>query len=200
MECCCVGRVHKGPEERFKPLDNATLSVQNEECAETTESLPTPNSTYHQFPVTLPIHTQPRASKYITVGGSAPKSPKGAPNRDYHHGRISLERAEHLLKRSLGPDGTFLVRESSDNVSTDSSTVYVLSVLVSGTVAHIEMKRDDSGKYHLRDIPGSKAFPAIPRVIFHYQNKPLDLQELGTVKLCCYVPVSDTDNTSVVRL
>ena len=200
MACCCITK--KPAAEKFKPLNNATLSQQNEvECDSFTESLPVPNSAYHEYTgPSAPVNAQPRASKYVTVAASAPKSPKGAPKKDYHHGRITRERAEHLLKRSQGPDGTFLVRESNDSVSTDSSTLYVLSVLTAGTVAHIEMKRDESGKYHLKDTPGSKPFASIPKVVLHYQHKSLDLQELGTVKLCCYIPVSDSEHTNLIDL
>ena len=190
---CCISANNKEPAKKFKPLENTQLPQHQEQDDSFVESLPVSNTTYHQYPLSMPINTQRRASKYVTVAGSAPKSPKGAPGKDYHHGRITRERAEHLLKRSQGPEGTFLVRESNDNVSMDSTAVYVLSILASGTVAHIELKRDESGKYYLKDIPGSKAFISIPKVILHYQYKPLDLYELGTVKLCCYVPVNDSE-------
>lgn len=190
---CCIS-ANKEPAKKFKPLDNATLPQHQESADAFVESLPVSNTTYHQYPLSMSIDVQRKPNKYVTVAASAPKSPKGAPDdKDYHHGRITRERAEHLLKRSQGPEGTFLVRESNDNVSTDSTTVYVLSILVSGTVAHIEMKRDESGKYYLKDIPGSKAFLSIPKVILHYQYKPLDVYDLGTVKLCCYIPVSDSE-------
>lgn len=196
---CCIGGNSTEQTKKFKPLDNATIQ-QNEERESFVESLPLPSSAYHHYPVSIPISAQRRISKYVTVAGSAPKSPKGAPRKDYHHGRISRERAEHLLKKSQGPEGTFLVRESNSNVSTDTSPVFVLSILVSETVAHIEIKRDESGKYHLTDIAGSKPFISIPKVISYYQVKPLDLQELGTVKLCYYIPVSDSEQFSFIPL
>ncbi len=131
-------------------------------------------------------YTEESYEDWVVITEERPTSTQTPEIRDkdlpWFTGRMNRSIAEDRLTKSARFDGTFLVRES-DALSVHTDPVYMISVLLNGSTHHVEVSKLPNGKYALANVRNAKEFKSIKKLIKHYRNKPLDLEDGGRTKL-----------------